>query len=118
MAPPSYTQISPPFKNIKLSQVAPSIALITLSRPGKHNAFTDQMELDLVRAFGVLDKDDSVKVIVVTGEGKMFCAGADLESSVSERVPGEGRKEHRDQLVNSLLFLPRVLVLAFEGAIF
>lgn len=93
----SFTKISPPLQPIKLSLAAPSVALITLTRLGKLNAFTNQMELDLVRAFGILDKDDSVKVIVVTGEGRAFCAGADLEDGVLERTPGEGRKEHRDQ---------------------
>lgn len=95
--PPSYTHLSPPLQHIKLTEAAPSIALITLSRPKNHNAFTNQMELDLVRAFGILDRDDSVKVIVVTGEGKAFCAGADLEGGVLERTAGESRKEHRDQ---------------------
>lgn len=50
-----------------------------------------------MRAFGILDKDESVKVIVVTGEGKTFCAGADLFGGVLDRQNGEGAKEHRDQ---------------------
>lgn len=49
----------------------------------------------MVRAFDMLDQDDRVKVIVVTGEGKNFCAGADLEIGL-ERTPGVGVKEHRD----------------------
>lgn len=49
----------------------------------------------MVQAFNMLDQDDRVKVIVVTGEGKNFCAGADLEVGL-ERTPGVGAKEHRD----------------------
>jgi len=97
MAPTPYPSPSPPFKDIHLTLADPSIALITISRPGKNNAFTNNMELDLVRAFGILDKDESVKVIVVTGEGKTFCAGADLFGGVLDRQNGEGAKEHRDQ---------------------
>ena len=53
------------------------------------------MEDELVRAFELLDRDDRVKVIVVTGKGRQFCAGADLPSTL-ERVDSEGRKDHRD----------------------
>ncbi len=56
------------------------------------------MENDLVRAFEMLDRDDRVKVIVVTGEGRNFCAGADLEIGL-ERTEGIGGKEHRDGYV-------------------
>ncbi|TVY84672.1 3-hydroxypropionyl-coenzyme A dehydratase [Lachnellula suecica] len=87
----------PTYQHITVTTAAPSIALITLKRPGKYNAFTNQMELDLVRAFADLDRDESVRAIVVTGDGKAFCAGADLDEGVLERMAGEGRKEHRDQ---------------------
>jgi enoyl-CoA hydratase/carnithine racemase len=69
----------------------------------KNNAFTSVMENDMVRAFDMLDQDDRVKVIVVTGEGKNFCAGADLEVGL-ERTPGVGAKEHRDGFVYSKPF--------------
>jgi enoyl-CoA hydratase/carnithine racemase len=95
--PTPYPNISPPFKDIHLTLAAPSIAVITISRPGKNNAFTNDMEVDLVRAFGILDKDDGIKAIVVTGEGKIFCAGADLFGGVLDRRNGESAKEHRDQ---------------------
>jgi enoyl-CoA hydratase/carnithine racemase len=62
------------------------------------------MEHDLVRAFGLLDQDDRVEAIVVTGEGKHFCAGADMEIGLG-RTEGVGGKEHRDGYVLSLLFL-------------
>lgn len=71
--------------------------MLSISRPQKNNAFTSVMENDMVRAFNVLDRDDRVKVIVVTGdpEGKSFCAGADLGLGL-ERTEGIGGKEHRD----------------------
>jgi enoyl-CoA hydratase/carnithine racemase len=56
------------------------------------------MENDLVRAFDLLDQDDRVKAIVITGEGKHFCVGADLEIGL-ERTEGVGSKEHRDGYV-------------------
>jgi methylglutaconyl-CoA hydratase len=55
------------------------VARITLNRPDVHNAFNMQMLLDLIDAFGKLGNDGSVRVVVLTGEGKSFCAGADLQ---------------------------------------
>ncbi|MCP4230904.1 MAG: enoyl-CoA hydratase/isomerase family protein [bacterium] len=55
------------------------IARVTLDRPDVHNAFNLQMLLDLIDAFGKLGDDDGVRVVVLTGEGKSFCAGADLK---------------------------------------
>ena len=54
------------------------IATITLNRPERMNAFTAQMMVDLISAFDLTDADDAVKVVIVTGAGRGFCAGADL----------------------------------------
>jgi enoyl-CoA hydratase/carnithine racemase len=54
------------------------VAELTLNRPERMNAFTPQMAAELIQAFRRLDEDDSVRVIVVTGAGRAFCAGADL----------------------------------------
>lgn len=56
------------------------IATITLNRPDKLNAFTGRMMHEIIDAFDRTDADDSVKVVIVTGAGKGFCAGADLSS--------------------------------------
>jgi enoyl-CoA hydratase/carnithine racemase len=55
-----------------------SIARIILCRPERLNAFTPQMGVALFDAIAELDRDDDVRAIVVTGEGRAFCAGADL----------------------------------------
>lgn len=59
-------------------EVSESIATITLSRPEKMNAFTGVMMHELLTAFDDVDADDAVRAVIVTGEGKAFCAGADL----------------------------------------
>jgi len=61
-------------------EVQDGVATITLNRPEKMNAFTAQMRDDLVAAFDWTDADDAVRVVIVTGAGRAFCAGADLSS--------------------------------------
>ncbi len=63
-----------------LYSVAEGIATVTLHRPDKLNAFTAQMRDDLVAVFDETDADDAVRVVIVTGAGRAFCAGADLSS--------------------------------------
>ncbi len=58
--------------------VADGIATITLNRPEKMNALTSQMRVELVDAFDRVDADDAVKVVVMTGAGRAYCAGADI----------------------------------------
>ena len=55
-----------------------SIATLTLNRPEKLNAITGQMGKELQQAYFELDKNDAVRVIIATGAGRAFCAGADL----------------------------------------
>lgn len=54
------------------------VLTLTLNRPDKLNAYTAQMGRELAAAFRRADSDDAVRVVVVTGAGKHFCAGADI----------------------------------------
>ncbi len=54
------------------------VVTVTLNRPELHNAMNDVMIAELTEAFVEIPKDDSVRVVVLRGEGKSFCAGADL----------------------------------------
>ena len=66
-----------------------SAAIITLARPGRNNAFTTQMCLEVLDALDLAEANDVVRSIIVTGEGKHFCAGADLEEGfvVDDEAP-------------------------------
>jgi len=61
-------------------EVSEQIATITLNRPEKLNAFTNRMLKEIISAFDESDADDNVRVVIVTGAGRAFCAGADLSS--------------------------------------
>lgn len=71
-------------------EVADRIMQITLNRPDRLNAFTPRMATDLVRAFDDADADDDVRVVIVTGAGRGFCAGADLGETGSKPFGYEG----------------------------
>jgi len=67
------------FETLKL-EVEDGVAVLTLNRPDKLNAFNTQMMKDMIAAFDVTDADDAVKAVIVTGAGRGFCAGADLSA--------------------------------------
>ena len=85
-------------------EVRDAIATVTLNRPARLNAWTPQMGRELHQAFERAATDPGVRVIVVTGAGRGFCAGADMDnlrgiqsgaagdapSASSERAPGPG----------------------------
>ena len=62
-------------------EVADNILTLTLNRPENLNAFTVEMANELIDAFNRASDDDGVRAIVVTGEGRAFCAGMDLTPS-------------------------------------
>ncbi|MBX7255327.1 MAG: enoyl-CoA hydratase [Candidatus Hydrogenedentes bacterium] len=59
-------------------EVSDNIATVTLNRPDKLNAWTFKMESEYKQALAEAERDDAVRVIVVTGAGRGFCAGADM----------------------------------------
>lgn len=61
-------------------EVSEGIATITLHRPDKMNAFTGRMMHEIISALDMTDADDNVKVVIFTGSGRAYCAGADLSS--------------------------------------
>jgi enoyl-CoA hydratase/carnithine racemase len=77
-----------------LYEVEEGVLTITLNRPERLNAWTPTMQAELIEAFDRADADDDVRAIVVTGAGRGYCAGADLQQGGStfdwrERQAGE-----------------------------
>ncbi len=77
------------------------VLTLTLSRPDKLNAFTLRMMHEMIDAFDRADADDAVRVIIVTGAGRAFCAGADLSGGSGAFDHSAGSKPltidtHRD----------------------
>ena len=66
-----------------LYEVDRKVATITLNRPDRMNAWTPIMERDVRKAMETAAADNDVRVIVLTGAGRAFCAGADMDALTS-----------------------------------
>ena len=82
-----------------LYHVAGRVATITLNRPDKLNAWTAIMEGEVRAAIEEAERDENVRVIVLTGAGRGFCAGADMSllSAVAEKGLDEARRAQATQ---------------------
>jgi len=86
-----------------------TVAIVTLNRPEVRNAFDDVLIADLTRTFQEIERDDSVRVMVLAGAGKAFCAGADL--NWMKRMAGYGYEDNlkdAQALANMLKTLDRM----------
>jgi len=83
-----------------LYQVADRVATITLNRPDKLNAWTATMDQEVRAAMYEADADASVRVIILTGAGRGFCAGADMSLLNSISQQGLGARQQGDFLRN------------------
>ena len=67
-----------PYQYVSIETDPRGVATVTLNRPDIRNAFDDQMIAELDQAFEALEQRDRVRLVVLRGAGKTFCAGADL----------------------------------------
>ena len=84
------------------------IAIITLNRPDRRNAFSPEMSASIYRAVKDAEKDNEVRVLVITGAGQAFCSGADVKAMVERTSqPGseQGEMEREAGHVNLALLL-------------
>jgi enoyl-CoA hydratase/carnithine racemase len=73
-------------------EVSDNIATVTLDRSQHLNAFTDEMATEILHALDEADCDDDVRVVIFTGRGRAFCAGADLNAGSATFDYGEGQQ--------------------------
>ena len=107
-----------------LFEQSDGVATITLNRPDKFNAYTPQMGVDIVDAFERIRQDDDARVVILTGAGKGFCGGVDLEvlkqSQSGEGQKGSGPALGSEAFINSfpaeLLRFPKPVIAAINGA--
>lgn len=102
---------------ILLREDTESIATLTLNRPGKFNALSEDMLTALQQALDALARDDSVKVVVLAGMGKAFCGGHDLKEMRSQ--PDEGYYRHLFNKCNDMMLtmtqIPQPVIAKVHG---
>ena len=107
-----------PFEEV-LYDVADGICTVTLNRPDRLNAVTSRTIHELIEAFDRADADDAVRVVIVTGSGRAFCAGADLGAGGATFDRGSTRPEdHRDgggQVALRIFDLMKPVIAAING---
>lgn len=107
---------------LKQSTDERGVATVTMNRPDVHNAFNAELVSELTETFERLGADESVRVVVLTGEGPSFSAGADLNwmrgmASASEKANLDDAR-HLARMLRTLNYLPRPTVARVNGAAF
>jgi enoyl-CoA hydratase/carnithine racemase len=107
------------FENIGY-EVVEGVLTITLDRPERLNAFTEGMGAELIEAFERADGDDEVRVVIVTGAGRGFCAGMDLGEGGStfdygERPGGEIPRDGGGRVVLRIFESTKPVIAAING---
>lgn len=100
------------------------VAMIALNRPEKRNAITNEMRAELIEALDTVSRDRGVRAVVLTGNGKGFCAGGDV-SGMAQRMEapageiafnGWSRQQLVHHTVNLLYSMPKPTIAAVNGA--
>jgi 2-(1,2-epoxy-1,2-dihydrophenyl)acetyl-CoA isomerase len=107
------------FESIQYA-VTNGIAILTLNRPDKLNSFTQAMHLEVRAALNALQEDATVRVLVLTGAGRGFCAGQDLgDRAVAPGAKpadlGDSVEQFYAPLVLTLRSLPMPVICAVNG---
>jgi methylglutaconyl-CoA hydratase len=97
-----------------------AIATITLNRPDKRNAISAAMIADIQSALDAIEKNHSTRVVILTGAGKAFCAGMDLDmlAAIAKQSPAENQEDSRRiaKLLRRIWAFPRPMIAAVNGA--
>jgi|SRR4051794_24990508 enoyl-CoA hydratase/carnithine racemase len=99
----------------------PGIAIVTLDRPERRNALTDELLLDgLPDTFEDLGSDQTIRSIVVTGAGGAFCAGADLDCAALDPQSAEASEQFMRRSYRTVMRIreaPKPVIAAMEGSV-
>ncbi len=108
-----------------LFDVSDGIATITLDRPDKLNAYTTPMGDEVTDAFRSARDDDAVRAVILTGAGRGFCAGVDLDhlkahqaggNAAAGKGPKLGEEDFLKQLPLEIVECPKPVIAAINGA--
>jgi enoyl-CoA hydratase len=93
----------------------PHIAIITLNRPDALNALNTKLADELIAALNELEKDDSIRCVIITGNERAFCAGADIKEMSNLSSPELIKSNHLFTLWEKVGGYPKPMVGALSG---
>jgi 2-(1,2-epoxy-1,2-dihydrophenyl)acetyl-CoA isomerase len=94
---------------------ADGVATITLNRPESLNALNAEMRRELQAALKACARDDEVRAVLITGEGRGFCSGADLRGGAEERDFRHVVSSEYNPLITAIRSLPKPVMAAVNG---
>lgn len=112
------------YRTFIFEEIEPCVGLVTLNRPDKLNAINVEMLDDFNELFAALTKDDAIRVLIITGAGRGFCAGADLNELLthknSEALSDPEKylrliQERYSALISGLRRIPQPVIAAVNG---
>ena len=87
-----------------LTETIHQVLKITLNRPDKFNSFNREMAVQLQAALDTASADKNIRCVLITGEGKAFCAGQDLSEAINPDGPGIKNivEEHYNPIIKKI----------------
>ena len=100
-----------------LFEIQENIAIITLNRPDKYNAFNGEMALELQEKLDECKKEKNIRAVYITGAGKAFCSGQDLDEVVDPNGPDLTSilSKHYNPIVKKIRKLEKPVIAAVNG---
>ena len=94
-----------------------AVGKITLNRPEKYNSFVREMALSFQNTLANCESDDSIRCILITGEGKAFCAGQDLKEAIDPQGPEIEQivREHYNPIIKRIREIEKPVIAAVNG---
>lgn len=93
-----------------------AVAAITLNRPDRMNSFTTQLSVDLLAALEQASSDASVRVVILTGEGRCLSAGADLKSGMDGKSVRDKLQYEYRPIFEAIAAMPKPVIAAVNGS--
>jgi 2-(1,2-epoxy-1,2-dihydrophenyl)acetyl-CoA isomerase len=104
--------------NSLLYDVKDAVCTITLNRPDVYNAFNEELSAELIDALKKTAKDDAIRVVVLTGAGKAFCSGQDLQDvkkADGKRSLGESVLRRYNPMILGVREMPKPVICRLNG---
>jgi 2-(1,2-epoxy-1,2-dihydrophenyl)acetyl-CoA isomerase len=100
-----------------LTEKKHNVLILKLNRPDKFNSFNREMALQLIAELDKAEIDKTIRAIIITGEGKAFCAGQDLAEAIDTNGPGIKKivEEHYNQIILKIRAIEKPIIAAVNG---